>query len=195
MIASLLDEMATLIAAGLLVTLSTNIDNLVVLTALAGSVTDGLRKGRNALWMAAALIMGVVLVLSMAVASLPDANLHWLGLVPLAFGVRAALDALKGGGQGGGSVASGSMLVLLLVNSTDTVATGVPLLAETAAALKPAFLVGMGLGSMVLVAILGLVLRQEGLRRKLDRHGAWLAPLVMILVGIYVLSDTGTDIL
>lgn len=195
MIVTLIDEMATLVAAGVLVTLSTNIDNIVVLTALAGAVPDGLRRGRSALWMAAAVIMGVVLLLSLAVGNLPDANLRWLGLVPLAFGIRAALEAMKGAGQGASVMGSGSMLVLLLVNSTDTVATGVPLLAETAARLKPAFLLGMGVGSMVLVAVLGMVLASSRLQRKLERHGAWLAPLVMILVGIYVLSDTGTDVL
>ncbi len=196
MMSGLLDEMVTLLAAGLAITLGTNLDNLVVLTALAGALADGARQGRRALWIAAALVLAAAWVLSLLAAGLPAHHSRWMGLVPLGLGLFAGWRALRGGASADEApvAAGGSMVALLLVNSTDTLATLTPLLAETASPLRLAIVVGMAMGTAVLAAVLGRVLGHDRLRAALERHGAWLAPLIMICVGLYILADTGTDL-
>jgi cadmium resistance protein CadD (predicted permease) len=175
---------------------STNLDNLIVLTLL-------LSAGRRR----AAVIVGHVLVASGVIgvgwllaevgSVIPVEAVGLLGLVPLGIGVAGLIrgagpaqspDPAPGGGPG-------AVIATLVPLCGDSLAVVVPLLAESPARLTPA--VGLAWGTMALLWIgLALVLQRiPGPRRLLGRVAHRVMPLLLIAVGLYVLADTPTDLL
>ena len=182
---------------------STNVDNLLLAVLLLGA-------NRNQQW---AIKLGVftaaVAVMLLCAAGLMvrytvDAGVvGYLGLLPIALGLRHLLASGRGG-QGEPHNQSRltapdarsawlSATALMVANSGDTIALFLPLLAETRTAVLP--LVALSyLVTAVLWALLawGLASR-PWIARSLDRHGNRLLPWIMIGVGIYILSNTATD--
>ena len=70
-----------------------------------------------------------------------------------------------------------------------------PLLIDSSASARTA-LVAVFLASAVVTALAGLAVAGRGpVAAALSRGGAWTAPVIMILVGLYVLADTADDLL
>lgn len=190
----LLDEWAVMAVAGLTVYLGTNLDNLVLLTALAGTRPDGPSQGRSAVFVVAGIVMGAALALGHVLSAVPVGVMNRLGFVPLGLGLWMAGRAIMmRGSDGAGRLPRGSLVLLLLFGSSDTIAALTPLLAETVMGLRLPLLSGVALGAVLLAGGLNWTLTRPALRRALERHGRWIAPLVMILAGLYMLADTGTD--
>ena len=126
--------------------------------------------------------------------------LGYLGIVPLVLGLRLLLlspgtheNALPA------RVSAAGIAALLIANSVDTVAAFAPLFAESYPAVRLSLAVGFGLAAATwLTLVIGIAGR---LRRLFDSSAtaARLAPriagVIMILVGAYILWDSGTDTL
>jgi cadmium resistance protein CadD (predicted permease) len=172
---------------------STNLDNVLLVSSAAAS---GSRRGDVVRgWIiAATAVFGLSIALSAVAGAIPPRTLGWLGLLPLLLGIRL----LAGGGNEtdeGATAAAGTMPVamLLLSNSSDTIATFGPLLAESEPVAQLAMLAGFVAAAAALIVLLMKLAAHLDPASRLARIAAKLSPLVMIAIGIYILLDTTTD--
>ena len=190
-------DWASLLTAILLVPIvyaSTNVDNLLIMASLAGG-----RASRAAIvtgFVLASLVVLAISALATLIESLlPPAALGYLGFVPLSIGLYLLLRPDSGDDQPAAAAATWPAITgLLVANSADTVFALGPLFAESDAPARAGLVAGF-----VLIALLWLVLilavssklvRSE----RLSRIAPQLAPWMMILVGLYILADSATDV-
>ena len=187
-------DLATGFGLGLTAYAATNLDNMLL---IGGLLAGGVRRGSVAVGFAMAGSVVILLASSFTVLSylLPPATLGYLGIVPIALGLRlliyhsAETESTAQVGTGAVSVAA-----LLAANSLDTVATFAPLFAESETIVRLALVAGF-LASAV--ALFSVVLHFAQRLSKLADSGPFaqrIAAVIMIFVGIYVLLDTGTDL-
>jgi len=173
---------------------ATNIDNLIVLSSLAAGRAR--RQDVVTGFMAASAV--VLLVASTAVFIenlLPARFLAQLGFVPIGIGLYLLLTTRRAGGPGPGKQTSWSAIAgVLLANSTDTIFVFAPLFAESHDRAR----VGLALGFVAITGIWLLLIVNLASRiarsRRLGPLSYRIAPWMMILVGIYILLDTATDV-
>ena len=85
--------------------------------------------------------------------------------------------------------------VLLLSNSSDTIATFGPLLSESEPVVQAAMLAGFMLAAAAFGLLVLKLAAHLSKATALSRIAAKLSPLAMIAIGIYILLDTTTDTL
>lgn len=176
--------------------IATNLDNLAVLVALL------LTSNRPRVLGGYLAAQAIVLVLALAIAEGAEETMPgwagYLGFIPLVLGLVGVWRQWRGVGEGDMPVAaaSGTLLastILFLGLSTDSLAVMAPLLADSLPVFRITASVGAGLAILSL-GLIGLVLAKGA-----HASGGWvtklekLGPYAMIAVGIYVLSNTGTD--
>ena len=173
---------------------ATNLDNLLL---ICGLLASGARRGSVTVGFAVAGSLVVLFALSFSILSflLPPDMLGYLGIVPLALGLRILISH-SAETEGAAQVGTGavSVAVLLAANSLDTVATFAPMFAESEEIVRLALVVGFIASAVFLFCA---VLRFSQRLSKLADRGPVaqrIAAIIMIFVGIYVLLDTGTDL-
>ena len=173
---------------------STNLDNLLLLSGLAAGQAD--RRPIVFGFASATLITAVAAVAFVLLPYLlAPGVIRYLGLVPIALGARILLSRPADGGKlEPGTLKPTGVALVLLANSTDTIASFGPLFAESEKVVVAGLLVGLTImAALWLMLILrlsgGSVLGSKGANR-LQR----LTPFIMIAVGLYILADTGTDL-
>lgn len=193
---------AELAAAGRAVVLFavTNVDDLLVLAVLLGRAagTPG-----GAARVVAGQYAGFVVLLAVCGAAalgatlLPDAAAPYLGLVPLALGLRAAWALRRGAGPddeapaGRGAPGLVAVAGITVANGGDNVGVYVPVLA-TAGAGEVAvtvvtFLVLVGAWCAAAAALV----RHRSVGALLARWGDVLLPVVLVLLGVAILVEGG----
>lgn len=174
---------------------ATNLDNLLLVSSIAAAGAGRASVLRG--WLvSAAAVLGLSIVFSIAAGAIPPRVLGWTGLVPVLLGIRLLLRA-GDSGDDDPAISSGTLPIaaLLLANSSDTVATFGPLLAESEPVAQLAMLVGFLLATTTL-GLLGMkIAARLDTATALTRLAAKISPLVMIAIGIYILLDTTTDTL
>ena len=84
-------------------------------------------------------------------------------------------------------------VVLMFSNSADSIAVLLPLLAESGS-MPTLLIVSIYLLTSILWCVISIkIASNAGLAKRINDRGEKLVPWVMIAVGIYVLSNTGTD--
>lgn len=184
---------------------STNLDNLLLLVGWQ------LARTASTLQLLAGYAFGMLGVLILAVLIglvgylFPVAYLGYLGVIPILLGVRLLLEKLRGvrsapapasTAQEAVPAAAGVLTLAStqLSNGIDTVLVFAPLLADS----RLIFDVEIA-GLFLLLALfwfgLARLLAAHALKLPaLERLGGWLAPLMMIGVGIYIFVNTATDL-
>ena len=190
-----------LLAAGGFV--STNIENVVILVSVfcanpknAQAVRRGFAIGSIALLLASLLVLLVS-------GLIPIRFLGLLGLVPIGFGILEIVRTSRRNEQSDGDAREAgpehtrvvlSASVLMIANGGDTIAVFAPLFAET----RPSGVVVLVLGYLATAISLsflsGHVCIFPKLSEPLKKYGARLAPYIMIGIGVYILLNTGTDL-
>ncbi len=173
---------------------ATNVDNLLIMSTLAaGSVSRGSLV--TGFLVASFAVLVIVSLATLIARAIPPEVLGYLGLVPISIGIYLLLFT----GSAGDTAASGvrtwpAVAAVLFANSGDTIFAVGPLFAESGDGARIGLAVGFVLIAAIwLVLILGLsarIARSE----TLGRIGHRIAPWMMILVGLYVLSDSATDL-
>ncbi|WP_171121392.1 MULTISPECIES: hypothetical protein [unclassified Ruegeria] len=181
------------ISAGI-VTISTNLDNLVMLFGLVMVM----KTARAVIGFAVAQVL--ILSLSLAIASGLDQTsfLHWvgyLGIVPLALGLRGIWHQMSGKDDHKiperGAVTS--VVVLFLSLSIDTLAAMTPLLADSTPAFRVTALIGAAFALTGLIALASWgAPRAQNLGPRIARLDR-IAPYIMVSVGLYILINSPTD--
>jgi cadmium resistance protein CadD (predicted permease) len=191
------DDVQVLVTALVLVPVAyaaTNIDNLLIMASLGAG-----RASRGHLVAGFVVASGtVLLVASMAVfidRLLPPEMLGYLGFVPISIGAYLLLfTAARPESSTGRETAWPAIAGLLLANSGDTIFALAPLFAESGSDARLGLAVGFAvIAAIWLLLILGATKRVAG-SKWLGRLGYRVAPWMMILVGLYILSDSVTDV-
>jgi cadmium resistance protein CadD (predicted permease) len=173
---------------------ATNLDNLLLLTGLLGTC------GRAGSRVVAGFLAANALVLLAAAAAaglgrvLPVDWLSWLGLVPLAMGLLLLRRSAATPSQPLAVPSVLGVTGIFLGNSGDTLAVFAPLFAESEVMTR----LGLGAGFLLLApgtaALARYALRAPAVARFATGPGARMVPWLMILLGVYVLIDSSTDL-
>ena len=195
----------TLAMVGLTVVgfVATNIDNFVLLVAWqiapesrAGSVFVGYALGMTSL-------ISLCYIIALSAAFVPVEYLGFLGVAPLAFGMKKlwelwrrsegiSADSLPV--EGTGTVVF-SIAATQVGNGADTIVVFVPLLADTASDLDPLIAFCFAAAALMWFAASRFLAQKTRGLAFIGRYGDYIAPLVMIAVGLYILNNTTTDLL
>ena len=180
---------------------ATNIDNLALLVGWL------LRDPTESRQVFVGHLLGMFALLLLTIAFGLGANLlplrfvGYLGVIPIALGLKG-IYALSGRSDetdtaSGATTAHTSALSIAAVqvaNGVDTVLVFGPLLGDSELGVDFILIGGF---IMMAVAWFGLahILERHATRLALlERYGHWISPIVLILVGFYILDTTATDL-
>jgi cadmium resistance protein CadD (predicted permease) len=192
-----IDDLQVLATALVLVPLAyaaTNVDNLLIMASLSAG-----RASRTHLVTGFVVASATVLLLtSMAVfidRLVPPAVLGYLGLVPISIGTYLLLF---GGAEErhatGRTTTWPAVAGMLLANSGDTIFALGPLFAESGSNARLGLAAGFVLIAAVWLLLILAASKRVARSEILGRLGFRMAPWMMILIGVYILSDTATDV-
>ncbi len=177
---------------------STNFDNLAVFFGLAPTV--GVKRVAFAFAFTQCLVIIAAVAVGAAADNLPAEWIGVLGLIPIGLGLRELWKQYRSGSRAdttADSQQTRSTMAMILVFgglSADTFALTATLLADG----SDQFDMGVLSGAVIALACLTLVgvaasraaERAKTIVEKLDR----ITPFIMIASGVYILSDTLTDV-
>ena len=184
---------------------ATNFDNLALLT----SWLLGARGHSTPILIGHLLGMFVLLVLSfifgLAANFVPIDWIGYLGVIPIIMGL-IGLKQLRGLSSANTKTESTraprtglalplSIATTQVANGVDTVLVFGPLFADSNETIDVDILIGFVAMSFVWFGLARFLGSHATRIKFIDHYGHWVAPIVMIIVGIYILSDTRTDVL
>jgi cadmium resistance protein CadD (predicted permease) len=189
-----LEHLTFALSAGLAQVL-TNLDNLTVLFAMLLSV--GAFRAVAGYVTAQVIVLIVAFGIAVGVSDMFTVDTGFLGLIPIGLGLYAIWQRYKAPADVQ-SIAPASYVMaslMFLAMSFDTFAVMAPLLIDSAAPFRVAAMGGASV-AIVLTALLAVVMsRMAGRAGKWAAKAEALGPIAMIIAGIYVLFDSGTDLL
>jgi cadmium resistance protein CadD (predicted permease) len=141
---------------------------------------------------------GVLVIASMATfieRVVPAEVLGYLGFVPLSIRLYLLLFTRSQAEESASrSTAWPAVAGLLLANSGDTIFAVGPLFAESGSDARLGLALGFALVASVWLVLILNVSQRVARSATLSRLGHRIAPWMMILVGLYILSDSATDV-
>ena len=192
-------EVVTAVIIATLAFAATNLDILILLVAVMAS--PDVRKLPVSLGFlcAMAVVVAISLGLGVTLAQLEPGQLRWLGLVPLAVGVFMGGRLLLKGQRGEDRSPSSSAvfwttLVLTFVHSVDSLVVYGPLFAETKQSNLVAMLCTISILAFGAIFLAVWLTTHPKLRSILQKAAPVAIPVLLILIGTYILLDTPTDI-
>jgi cadmium resistance protein CadD (predicted permease) len=173
---------------------STNLDNLLLLSGLATGRSD--RRPIAYGFVGAAVLTGTISVgfvmLSWFLA--PDL-IRYLGVVPIVLGMKMLIARpTEERRRAASALTAPGIALVLLANSTDTIASFGPLFAESEPVVVAGLLAGYAITAGLWLALVMRLSRSSALGARTAAALQRLTPLIMIAVGLYILADTGTDL-
>ncbi|XVU30258.1 cadmium resistance transporter [Actinoplanes sp. CA-054009] len=178
----------------------TNIDDILILALF---FAQGAGRRHLTRTIAAGQYLGFAGILAVAVAAglgatfLPEAVLPWLGLLPLALGVKAAVQAWRHRGDDKNDDESDDtkapkaleVAAVTFANGGDNIGVYVPVFATAGAA-------GMTVYAVVFLALVAVwvaagrfLATRPVVARALSRWGHIVLPVVLIGLGLWILAD------
>mgnify|MGYP001556394862 FL=1 len=173
---------------------ATNNDNLLIMASLGAG-----RASRGQLVAGFIVASGAVLIVaSMAMfidRMMPAALLGYVGFVPLSIGAYLLLFAdTQTENTTSRATTWPAIAGVLVANSGDTVFALGPLFAESGSDARLGLSIGFALIATVWLVLILNVSQRVARSETLGRLGHRIAPWMMILVGLYILSDSVTDV-
>ena len=172
---------------------ATNVDNLLIMATLGANANN--RGNLVAGFLVAST--GVLVIASMATfieRIVPADVLGYLGFVPLSIGLYLLIfTSPHAEEKTSRPTAWPAVAGLLFANSGDTIFAVGPLFAESGSDARIGLAIGFILVAAVWLLLILNVSQRVARSEILSRLGPRLAPWMMILVGLYILSDSVTD--
>ena len=190
------------VAAGAYI--ATNLDNLVLLVSLLGRYRGGKTQVIAGYFACVLLLTLMGFWLAAAADRAPVQYLGFLGIVPIALGLAGIVQLFRNSngtaGSGDKPISSGrsafmATLLVQLSNGTDTVVTFGALFTDSAASLNLMIIVTLGSMAAIFVMLATYATEHPRLNEWLDRNGPRITPFILIVVGAYILANTGTDVM
>ncbi|WP_436531631.1 cadmium resistance transporter [Actinoplanes sp. HUAS TT8] len=179
----------------------TNIDDIVILALF---FAQGAGHPNTTRTIAIGQYLGFAGILVVAVAAafgatfLPSQVVPYLGLLPLALGVKAAVQAWRhrrdeedDEGTGGGAPAFAAVAAVTFANGGDNIGVYVPVLATAGAAGMTVYVVVFLILVAVWVAAGRFFATRPIIARALSRWGHVVLPVVLIGIGLLILAEGG----
>ena len=173
---------------------ATNLDNFLALVGLAANPS---RPRSIVVGFSVATISVLVVATSFALLTylIPSDSLRYLGVAPIAIGVRLLVIADAGSvGPVSNQLNATSVSTVLVVNSTDTIASFGPLFAESETVVRLSMILGYLAAASILIWAVFHVSRSASNLLGDSKALHFLAPVIMIFIGCYILINTGTDL-
>ena len=183
---------------------ATNLDNFALLVTLLAQYRHNSSTVIAGYLCSAALIGLAGFLAGTAANTAPVEYLGYLGLIPVSLGIVGIVRLLRNNSQTEADRTSspasrGSVFLAVLFtqlsNGVDTLVTVGVLFADSLAAADP--LIGItfaGMGMLFVITALFAVRRPQ-ISDTIDRYADRVTPFILLLVGVYVLLNTGTDVL
>ncbi len=184
-----MNSLLGVLAASLTTFAATNVDDVVVLTLFFARRVPT-RRIVAGQYLGFAAIIVVSLICVWAALAIPHQWNRFLGLLPLAIGIKELFQTRRKGPKKSRSTNYSliSIALVTLSNGADNVGVYVPFFL-----VSRAYLWAILIAYAVLIAIWCFVGRWLGnhsvILHSLDRWGHWIVPLVFIGLGIYVLTS------
>lgn len=180
---------------------ATNVDNLVLLVAwmLSGRVP------RHHIFMGyavgMALLLAVTIGLGFSSNLMPVQYLGYLGIIPVLLGVKMLFDLRRKNNVGLDDLQAPSpkssiveIASTQLANGVDTILVFSPLLADSSGDIDYVIVSSFTVMVAMWFGVAWLLALHASRLKYVTLAGQWIAPVVMILVGIYILDNTATDL-
>lgn len=179
----------------------TNIDDIVLLALFFGRAGRDRRAGRRVVvgqYLGFGAILALSVLAALGLGLLPSGATAYVGLVPIALGVKAAVDAWRARGrrhpdQVGSSrpLGVGEVTAITFANGGDNIGVYVPVFTTAGPARVGVYVVAF----LVLLGVWCLIGRYLATRqvvaRALARWGHVLLPVVLVAIGVAVLVEGG----
>jgi len=172
----------------------TNVDDLVVLAVFFGRTPVGRRRRVVAgQYLGFAGILAVSVVGALGAGLLPARLVPFLGLVPIALGLKAAWQAWRDRDEGdeerpGGAPGVWSVAAVTFANGGDNVGVYVPVFAVAGPGAMAAYAAVFLLGVAVWCAAGWFLATRPPVARTLARWGHVVLPVVLIGIGVVILA-------
>ena len=189
------------VAAGAFV--ATNLDNFALL------VTFLVRYRQRTPIVAAGYFVSISLLclvgygIANAAAVAPVEYLGWLGLVPIGLGVAGVArlfsknrppGAARNESVGGSHAAFLATLTSQLGNGADTIVTFGALFADSNPASDTLILLTIAAVAIIFFVSAKYAVRHPLLKKWTENHAHQITPFILIIVGIYIIAATATDV-
>jgi len=184
------------VATAVAVFTGTNVDGMVVLTALFLSERGTGRPASRHIWLGEYLGLGAIVAFSIIAAAglsvVPIRTVRLLGIAPLALGLRGLIRAFSARShaetrqrrRGSGTA---SVVAITLASGTDNFTVYTPLFRASSAS-AVALTVGVfGVLVAVWCGVAQWLTSRPGLSARLDRAGTFVVPCVYVIVGALLL--------
>ncbi len=171
----------------------TNLDNLVVMLMLAPAI--GALRCASAYLIAQVVGIAVAAIAGSAALGLLGPWVGYVGFIPIGLGVFTLWQQARGETEGRATLPAslGAAIVMFLSLTLDTVVVMAALLGDSSEFWDGLAYLGAALSICVLVAVFVLMSRAQMPQGFVEKLGRF-APFVMILVGIYILSNSVSDV-
>lgn len=173
---------------------STNVDDLILLIALFAQPLPSTRAIVGGQFLGIGALYGASVVGAISAYALPLPVIGLLGVVPIALGLRGLwLLRVRGDGEHAVLAPTGWLQVaaITVANGGDNIATYTPWFAAVPA--REIFIAGVVFAALTALwcALARTLVAHPSAGAPLRRHGPWLAPVALVLVGAAVLVKTG----
>lgn len=198
-----MEDILLAISVSFVAFVSTSIDNLFLLVTLSLHPKYGAARVRAGYLLAVVVMLAISIVLAQSAQLIPTDYIPYMGLIPLGIGLYELYQLVTGGTNSGAGptddIAAGSgsiwaIALIMLVHSWDSIGVLAPLLADT----KTGLVTWMGFTVMIAAALLiGLAqwsVSYPRIRQFLAKAAPKILPFLLIGVGLYILTNTPTDI-
>jgi cadmium resistance protein CadD (predicted permease) len=178
----------------------TNADDIVVLALLSASARAGGPLRRWQIWAGQyagfAALAGLSLAAGRGLALVPEHWLWLLALVPIGLGagnLAAAVRSRRAGQPPRPPAAGGfgGVAALTIVNGADDLAAYPPYFAASGAGRITVTLIVFAAGVALWCVGGWLLVRHTRITQAVTRYGHWILPVTFLLIGLYVLQETG----
>lgn len=182
----------------------TNLDNLILLVALYSRYLQRARIVTTGYVCGMVLIGLIVFLIGKGGNFIPVNYLGSLGIIPVIIGLKGLIELFRSRHQTGTEAIANSdssktvflsVFLTQLSNSADTIITFSIFQVDSKAVMD--YVISITFVAMIFVfAGLGYYsLSHRKISDYLERYGRFITPFILIFVGLYIISDTNTDLL